>query len=107
MDELVIAVDFDGTLCEHAFPEIGPPKEKVIAKVRELQARGHRIVLWTCREGEPLEEAVAWCESQGIRLDRVNENYYPVLDFATHKIVADIYLDDKAVHPDELEALTL
>ena len=52
MNERVIAVDFDGTLCENAWPEIGAPNWPVIHHAQSVQAEGAKLILWTCREGE-------------------------------------------------------
>lgn len=70
----IIAVDFDGTLVENKWPEIGAPIEKNIAKVKAEQEAGAKIILWTNRVGEPLEKALSFCKEQGIHLDAVNEN---------------------------------
>lgn len=101
---MVIAVDFDGTLCEHKFPEIGEIKEihqKVINFIRTSKNKGHTIILWTCREDlserQYLTEAVNWCKENNIPIDYINE--YPMPNFkgfATRKVCADIYIDDKA-----------
>ena len=58
----VIAVDFDGTLCKQAWPEIGEENEILIEHLKEQQAAGARLILWTNREGDLLEEAVEWCK---------------------------------------------
>ena len=61
----IIAVDFDGTLVENKWPEIGAPIEKNIAKVKAEQEAGAKIILWTNRVGEPLEKALSFCKEQG------------------------------------------
>ena len=104
---MVIAVDFDGTLCEHKFPEIGEIKEqhqKVIDFIKKAQAKGDIIVLWTCREDLPerkyLTEAVEWCKNIGITFPYIN--YYPMknfVGFASRKVCADLYIDDKSINP--------
>jgi len=103
---MVIAVDFDGTLCDHRFPEIGEIEEehqKVIDYVRKVKNKGANIILWTCREDleerKYLTEAVEWCKKNKIPVDFVNE--YPIPNFkgfASRKVCADIYIDDKAVN---------
>lgn len=101
----IIAVDFDGTLVEHCFPEIGPTNEKVLNFVLKMQDKGANIILWTCREGEKLKEAVDWCKEKGIKLAAVNENI-PELkgaDFGHRKIYADVYLDDRNISIDEVD----
>lgn len=96
----IIAVDFDGTLVENKWPEIGAPIEKNIAKVKAEQEAGTKIILWTNRVGEPLEKALAFCEAQGIHLDAVNKNLPEIIKaFGTdcRKIFANEYWDDRAV----------
>ena len=100
----VIAVDFDGTLVKHAFPEIGETNYRVVAWVKKRQKLGDRIILCTCRDGKELQEAVDHCEFLNIKLDAVNENIPELMNrgFAKRKVCADIYLDDKAMNVDEL-----
>ena len=72
-----VAVDFDGTLCADAFPEVGAPNRAVIAYVKKLAADGSKIILYTSRENgtrKLLDEAVAFCKAQEIPLYAVNEN---------------------------------
>lgn len=99
---MIIAVDFDGTLCENAWPYIGAPKWDVIRYVQAAKGRGDQLILWTNRSGEQLEEAVAWCKNRAITFDAVNENLPEVIErFGgdTRKVFANIYLDDRAVSP--------
>lgn len=102
----VIAVDFDGTLCENRWPEIGAPIAAVVDYVKRRQADGARLILWTNRSGERLDEAVHWCGKQGIVLNAVNENLPDVIErFGgdTRKVFADEYLDDKATQLEDIE----
>lgn len=95
----VIAVDFDGTLCQSAYPEIGRANTRMINYIKEQQKNGCQIILWTCREQSLLEEALAWCELYGLTFDAVNENLPErIALFGTdpRKIGADMYIDDKA-----------
>lgn len=72
-----VAVDFDGTLCTNAFPEIGEPNPVVIGYVRKLAEEGSKIILYTSRENgtrKLLDEAVAFCKAQEIPIHAVNEN---------------------------------
>ena len=108
-----IAVDFDGTLCVDNFPEIGEPKPHVIEFVKHHAARGVKIILHTCRENTParalLSEAVEFCNTHGIPLYAVNENPgnpFPEqygAERAGRKVYADLYIDDKAVNPADIE----
>lgn len=95
----IIAVDFDGTLIEEGkWPGIGATNEKVLSYCKDEQAKGARIILWTNRAGEPLENAIKWCEEHGLRLDAVNDNLPESVEFFgtnTRKIYADEYIDDR------------
>ncbi|MBP5504402.1 MAG: hypothetical protein IKR94_02710 [Bacteroidales bacterium] len=93
-----IAVDFDGTIVEDAYPEVGKPRPFAI-KTLQMLARKHRLILWTCREGKQLEDAVTFCQQNGIELYAVNKNYPEEddNDFFCRKIDADIYIDDRSL----------
>lgn len=96
----VIAVDFDGRLCENRWPEIGEPNTEAIEELKTRKAMGAKLILWTCRAGERLEEAVKACESWGIEFDAVNEPLPEQIEkFGNdgRKVFADEYWDDKAV----------
>ena len=95
-----IAVDFDGTLCANRWPEIGSPNHEVIDELKGLRCDGWRVILWTCREGERLNEAVAWCADKGLYFDAVNANLPERMAYFggdCRKISADEYWDDRAV----------
>lgn len=97
----IIAVDFDGCLCKSAWPEIGEANTEVIARLRERQKAGDKLILWTCREGTRLDEAIVWCVKLGLTFDAVNANL-PEMNAQygndSRKIGADEYWDDKAVN---------
>jgi len=102
----IIAVDFDGTLCENAWPGIGQARAGVIDYVLGQQMTGAKLILWTNRVGERLDEALKWCAARGIAFDAVNENLPEIVErFGgdTRKVFADEYLDDKAVLPEMVE----
>jgi hypothetical protein len=95
-----VAVDFDGTLCRSAYPEIGTPRRVILDMVRLLMKHGIKLILWTCREGEPLAAAISWCAEQGITFDAVNENTEALKarwNSNPRKVGADEFWDDKAV----------
>ena len=108
----IIALDFDGTCCEFNFPEIGkikPINQKVIDFIRYQKLNGSTIILWTCRadteKRKYLQEAVDWCKKNNIPIDYINENTphtKSVFGQDTRKVVADLYLDDKALNIFEL-----
>lgn len=96
------AVDFDGTLCENAYPEIGAPNLPLIDKLISCRRLGAKVILWTCREGELLTRAVEFCRCYGLEFDAVNDNTEELKKaYGTNprKIGADFYIDDKAVLP--------
>lgn len=94
---MTIAVDFDGTIVEGAYPKIGKEKTFAIDTLRQLQREGNRIILWTSREGKELEEALAFCHDRGLDFYAVNRNEPEDALFSTHstKVIADIYIDDR------------
>lgn len=91
---LYIGLDFDGTMVEHKYPEIGEPVEYALDIVRDLIAMGHKIILYTMRSGERLVEAVEYLESEGIELYAVNENPSQKYWTVSPKIFCHIYIDD-------------
>lgn len=100
MKAKIIAVDFDGTMCENKWPEIGEANTKLINYLKERKEAGDKLILWTCRIGETLKNAVDWSEKQGIIFDAVNENLPEVLEWMggdSRKIFADEYIDDRNV----------
>jgi len=100
MKNKVIAVDFDGTLCENKWPEIGEPNKELIGYLQKRQAAGDKLILWTCRVGELLEQAVKFCYDQGLIFDAVNENLPETLEWMngdSRKIWANEYIDDRNV----------
>lgn len=98
MDHKIIAVDFDGTLCTNKWPEIGEPNESLMKYLNDRQEAGDKIILWTCRTGNLLDNAVDWCKVHGLTFDAVNYNLPEIIEkFGTdsRKIYADEYIDDK------------
>ncbi len=99
MRSLVIAVDFDGTIVDHEYPRIGAEKLFAFQTLRALQDKGHRLILWTIRDGKALEDAVEYCRNNGIEFYAVNENF-PNEGFEpgqSRKVNADIFIDDRNV----------
>ncbi|QOD60171.1 hydrolase [Polaribacter haliotis] len=98
-NNLLIAVDFDGTIVEDAYPEVGKPLIFAFETLHKLQSEGYRLILWTYRSGSKLEEAVAFCKKNGIEFYAVN-NSYPEEIFDgidSRKIHADLFIDDRNV----------
>ncbi len=94
---LIIAVDFDGTIVEDEYPYIGRPRIFAFETLKKLQENGCRLILWTYRSGRSLEEAVKFCEENGIVFYAVNKSF-PEEDFDetySRKIHADLFIDDR------------
>lgn len=99
---LKIAVDFDGTVVEDAYPEIGKQKPFALETLKKL-SKMHKIILWTCRTGELLDNAVKYLEDAGVNIHAVNadspdEAKQPLPDdrkFFMRKIDADLFIDDR------------
>ncbi|MBR2654718.1 MAG: hypothetical protein IKD59_09240 [Lachnospiraceae bacterium] len=116
---MIIAVDFDGVLCENRWPDIGRPNMKMITRLKELQSQGHKIILWTCRTDNDfkdynrndevrhlLTEAVEWCKDFGLAFDYVNENSKENISIYKNdcrKVHANIYIDDQNASPEFME----
>jgi hypothetical protein len=105
MSKKIIAVDFDGTLCQFAFPNIGDQTEdqkKLMNYLIELKEMGHKLILWTCRGDNDsrlfLTEAIEWCKERGLKFDAINKNLESInkLSGYSPKVVADIYIDDRS-----------
>lgn len=100
MSGRILAVDFDGTLCTDCYPKIGEANRRLIRTLKELQGAGDRIILWTCRQGQALEEALCFCRAWGLAFDAVNENLPEIISrygSDSRKIYADIYIDDRSI----------
>jgi hydroxymethylpyrimidine pyrophosphatase-like HAD family hydrolase len=97
---MTIAVDFDGTIVEHKYPSIGKEKAFAIDTLRSLASQGHRIILWTARDGKLLEDAIEFCRNRGLEFYAINSNYPPGALFGDSrdnpsKVIADVYIDDR------------
>src|SRR5690606_2937589 len=98
-ETLTIAVDFDGTIVEDEYPQIGRPIIFAFDTLKKLQDNGHRLILWTYRKGRALEEAVKFCEENGIVFYAVNKSF-PEEKFDisySRKINADVFIDDRNI----------
>ena len=97
----IIAVDFDGTLVEDKWPEIGEPNKEMFEFLKYLQKEHNiKLILWTSRTDRHLINAIEFCKAQGIEFDAINENIPEVKALTgrdTRKVYADIYLDDKSI----------
>jgi len=98
-DHLIIAVDFDGTIVEDAYPKIGNPLLFAFETLKKLQAEGHRLILWTYRSGDALKDAVIFCKENGIDFYAINKSYPEEVfdENISRKIHADLFIDDRNV----------
>lgn len=98
----ILAIDFDGTLVEDNFPEIGIIRLDTIERLNQWRADNPngKVILWTCRTDTALKAAVEFCAEYGIHFDAINDNIDEVkirYDNNARKVFADEYWDDKAV----------
>lgn len=97
-EKIIVAVDFDGTLCDNDYPKAGTEHWNLIHALQELRVEGKiDLILWTCREEENLKFAIDWCKERGLIFDAVNENLPRVIEKYhgdTRKVSADVYIDD-------------
>lgn len=95
-----VAVDFDGCLVSNAWPEIGDPNDDLFDMLIRFRQKGGELILWTCREGESLADAVLFCAKEGLGFDALNANlpsWKALFGNDTRKLGADYYIDDKAI----------
>ncbi len=105
---LSIAVDFDGTLCEDAYPNIGASDIELVGSLICAQIYGIKLILNTCREGSLLQDALDWCSNRCLHFDAVNENLTERIEYFggdCRKVSADLVLDDRAAGWDRLVAI--
>ena len=96
---MVIAIDFDGTIVEHRYPSIGRELPFAIETLKKLTEEGHRLILWTVREGKLLDEAVSFCRERGLEFYAVNRDYPEEEknrnNHFSRKLKADLWIDDR------------
>jgi len=97
---MTIAVDFDGTIVEHEYPKIGKPIPMALEVLRKLrEEEHHKLILWTIREGSLLQEAVDYCEKNGVYFYACNKNYpeEDIQNGVPRKVSADVFIDDRNI----------
>lgn len=97
---MTIAVDFDGTIVEHRYPEIGEELPFATETLRLLIADRHRLILWSVREGKLLDDAIEWCRERGVEFYAVNKDYPEERgtennNHYSRKLKVDIFIDDR------------
>ena len=69
--------------------------------MRDLHALGHRIIIWTCRTGQQLDELKSWLHNNAVPYDAINDDVRSTKMWLTgnRKVFADYYLDDRSWPP--------
>lgn len=100
-----IAVDFDGTIVTHEYPKIGREIPFAIETLKMLIRDQHRLILWSVREGELLQEAVDWCKERGVEFWAVNKDYpeeatkTTIISHVSSKLITSLMTVTLAVYP--------
>ena len=98
---MVIAVDFDGTIVEHRYPEIGKELPFATETLRMLIKERHKLILWSVREGKLLEDAVNWCRERGVEFYAINKDFpeenVELNKHFSRKLKADLFIDDRNI----------
>ncbi len=97
-----IAVDFDGTIVTHDYPNIGSELPFATETLRMLIKDRHRLILWSVREGKLLQDAVDWCKERGVEFYAVNRDFPEERgvennNHFSRKLKADYFIDDKGI----------
>lgn len=97
-DKMTIsAIDFDGTIVKNKYPFIGETIPFAIETIKLMQKNNYKIILWTCRHGKELSDAINFLSENGIYPNAVNENVDETKFMLSRKIYADEYIDDRSV----------
>ncbi len=98
---MIIAVDFDGTIVQDRYPEIGNEQPFATQTLKMLITEGHQFVLWTVRQGKSLEEAVEWCRARGVEFYAVNKDFpeenEQLNTSYSRKLRVDMFIDDRNI----------
>lgn len=98
---MIIAVDFDGTISRGKYPAIDGEQPYAGESLRKLYSQGHKIIIWTCRTGDRLLEAINWLLEHQIPFSRINDhdpdNLTKYGGEGGKKIYAHVYIDDKNI----------
>jgi len=96
-DRVIIAIDFDGTLVDNRYPEIGDPVPGAVETIRMLQRADCYWILLTMRSGSFLSDAYAWCVARGLYPWALNRNPEQHKWTSSPKVYAHWYIDDSAI----------
>lgn len=93
----IVCVDFDGTCVTHEYPKIGDDVPNAVNVLKKLNENEVKIILWTIRSGEHLEDAVNWFAEREIKIWAVNKNPQQRFWSKSPKAYANVYIDDAAL----------
>lgn len=99
----VIAIDFDGTIVEDAYPNIGVVRDGAVGVINNLMEQGHEVIIWTCREVCEIEHSLY---RYGINFTTINENTPSMMERwgnDPRKVGADVFIDDKNLESLEVD----
>ena len=98
---MIIAIDFDGTVVEHKYPEIGEERPFATETLKMLIKDHHKLILWSVREGKLLQDAVDWCRERGVEFYAVHKDLPEEKgednDHFSRKMNADLFIDDRKI----------
>lgn len=94
---MIIAVDFDGTVVKHEYPQVGETIDGAVQTLKLLIQNGHQLILWTMRSGKELQDAVDWYKQNDIPLYGINNNPEQKTWTDSPKAFAQLYIDDLAL----------
>ena len=105
---MILAVDFDGTVSLGEYPNMGPVNNELVQFLKKRRVKGDKLILWTCREGVSLQNAIEFCMNNDLEFDAINDNLPETVEkygSNSRKISCDYYIDDRAVAADYYERI--
>ena len=108
---MIIAIDFDGTIVTHEYPEIGRPIKGAIETIKAIIENDHKVFLWTMRcnkkyrRRDLLQEAIDYCHDNGVEL--YSANISPSQFSTSNKQYASLYIDDAALARERVVTLAV
>lgn len=94
---MYIAVDFDGTVVSHMYPEMGDDNPLAEEILKQIVDNGHELILYTMRSEQQLDDAIKWFQDRNIPLWDINNNKTQKFWTKSPKIYANLYIDDAAL----------
>ena len=101
MRPFCVAIDFDGTIVEDKYPNMGFLKENVVSAINLLKELGCHIIITSCRTNSLIHSSITERKIQKQLMEnflRQNNILFDEVDDGTYgKVVANVYIDDRAV----------